>query len=81
MVKAGKGERRGRLQKHEGQTTIATYNIWDGRSAGLLSAARAHDHTNVAVAAVQEVELKDPKFATRTGFRYAVHMVAAESGN
>ena len=48
-----------------GHFAVAAYNIRDGRAAGLLSAARAFDHANVDLAVVQEVKLKDPKFAPR----------------
>ena len=60
---------------------VATYNIRDGRNGGLLSVARAFDHTNVDVAVVQEVKLKNPKFAPRTGFGYQIHTTAAGSGS
>ena len=43
--------------------------------------ARAFNHATVAVAVVQEVKLKDSKFAQRTGFGYMTHTPAAGSGN
>ena len=77
----GKGERRGKLQKNEGNIAIASYNIRDGRNGGLLSVARALDHANVDVAVVQETKLKNPSFAPRTGFGYQIHTTAAGTGN
>ena len=38
--------------------------------------AHALDHANVNVTVVQEVKLKDPTFAPRTGFRYTIHTMA-----
>ena len=51
-----------------GRVAVATYNIQNDRSGGLLSTMRALDQANVNIAAVQEVKLKDPKFALQTGF-------------
>jgi len=69
-LKLRKGERGGKRPARNERVAVATYNIRDGRSGGLLSTARALDHANVDVAVVQEVKLKDPKFAPRTGFEY-----------
>ena len=67
-LKLRKGGRGGEQPARSGRIAVATYNIWDGRAAGLLSAARAFDHANVDLAIIQEVKLKDPKFAPRTEF-------------
>ena len=69
------------MMKGKGHVAIATHNIRDGRNGGLLSVARAFDHANVDVAVVQEVKLKNPKFAPRTGFGYQIHTTAAGTGN
>ena len=64
-----------------GRVAVATYNIWESRAARLLSAAWAFDHANVHLAVVQEVKLKDPKFAPRTGFGDQIHMTTAGTDN
>ena len=80
-LKLRKGERGGKRPARSGRVAVATYNIRDGRAAGLLSAARAFDHANVDLAVVQEVKLKDPKFAPRTGFGYQIHTTATGTDN
>ena len=60
---------------------VTPYNIRDDRAAGLLLAARAFDQANVKLAVIQEVKLKDPKFAPRTGFGYQIHTTAAGTDN
>ena len=77
----GKGERRGKLQKNEGNIAIASYNIRDGRNGGLLLVARALDHANVHDDVVQETKLKNPKFAPQTEFGYQIHTTAVGTGN
>ena len=80
-LKRWKGERGGKWPSRDGRIAVATYNIWDDRAAGILSTARALDHANVDVAIVQEVKLKHPKFAPRSGFGCAIHMTAAGIDN
>ena len=70
MILRGSGERGGELQKNEGNIAIASSNMQDDRSGRLLLVAHALNHVNVDVAVVQEVKLKDPKFAPWTGFEY-----------
>ena len=72
-----KGEKRGKVERKGSEIAIACYNIRDGRNGGLLSAARALDHANVDVAFLQEVKLKDPKFASKTGYGYSIVSMAA----
>ena len=79
VVEAEKGGGEGRGGKRPAQCErfiVPTYNIHDGRGGELLSTARALDHANVDVAVVQEVKLKDPKFALRTGFGCQIHTTA-----
>ena len=76
MVETSEGGEGGKRPARSGRDAVATYNIQDGRAAGLLS-----DHANVNLAVVQEVKLKDPKFAPRTGFGYQIHTTAAGTDN
>ena len=64
---SGKDEKRGKDGRKGSEIALACYNIQDGRNAGLLLAARALDHANVDVAFLQEVKMRNPKFASRTG--------------
>ena len=48
----GMGRGGGKRPARNGHVAVATYNIRDGRAAGLLSAARAFDHANVDLAVV-----------------------------
>ena len=73
----GKGEKKGKAERKGSEIALASYNIRDGRNAGLLSAARALDHANVDVAFLQEVKMKNPKFASRTGYGYTIVTTAA----
>ena len=77
FVRGRGGERPAR----SGRVAVATCNIRDGRAAGLLSAARPFDDDNDDVAVVQEVKLKNPEFAPRTGFGYTIHTTAAGTDN
>ena len=69
----GEGKRPARCER----VVVATYNIHDGRGGRLRLTARALDHANVDIAVGQEVKLKDPKFAPRTGFECQIHTTAA----
>ena len=70
VVETSEGGEGGKRPARSGRVAVATYNIRDGRAAGLLSATQVFDHANVDLAVVQEVKLKHPKFAPRTGFGY-----------
>ena len=56
---------------------MATYNIRDGRQEGLQSATRALGRTGADIAFLQEVKIKDPKFATKRFDGYEIRTAAA----
>ena len=80
MVEAEEGGAGGKRPARCGHVAVATYNIRDARDGRLLLTTQALDHVTVTVAVVQEVKLKDPKFAPQTGFRYQIHATAAGIG-
>ena len=63
--------------RKQGEITVMSYNIRNGRSMGLLSAARTLGHANVNIAVVQETKIADPTFPPKKGFGYSVLDAAA----
>ena len=70
-----------RWQRACGTMSIATWNIRDGRSTGLYSAARALERMNVDVAVVQETKFTNTDFAARKWAGFDILTAAAATKN
>ena len=60
---------------------MASYNIQDGQNVGLQLAARALDKVKVDIAVLQEVKIKDAKFATRKWAGYDILTAATRTAS
>ena len=61
--------------------TFATFNISDGRAAGLWSAARAMRLGDVDIAVVQESKFTDADYATKNAEGYSILTAATDKKN
>ena len=77
----GEGRNRTKEKKRAKWISMASYNIRDGRNGGLQLAARALDRSMGDITVVQEVKIKDAKYATRKWEGYELLTASVGTAN